>query len=513
MLDGRRFERFEGLDLSKPLDEVGSESAISLLDMDWDRAGNPRSRDGCEAWTAEAGAAAYGELFVHSPSRLLSRRGKTLVAFDPSTQEEAKTQAIESEKHIAFTRFGTPTASYTYIADRVSPLLRYDGTNFTSPKITIKTWTGNEFEESGEKALPVGHFVATWRNAGNRLVVAGTGNEGGPGGETSSDSHVWFSEAADSDTWETTAYAQLTPGDGESIRGLVEWNGQIFVFKQTKLFVFYGQTTDENGVPEFNFRVIDLGSEVIEPRANGPEICVAGEDGVYFLTDEGVWVTTGQAPALISDALSPLADFRPIVGPAAEVIGEVRWPHATGIVGFGEKLLIPTADPEAPGEPGDLSLIYDIKYNRWTVWKTALRSAVEWKAGAEELERLLYFSGVGENHVYRFTRKTDSDPLITMAPHWQSGFYDFDNPDETVITRLKAFGEGTAQIAAADDFGALGSAKELAFGESLGERQLELAQRATHFSHRISGAEGTPFVLYSLTRYIEVSRVPATQDD
>lgn len=512
MLDGRRFDNFGGLDLSKPLDELGSDTAASVLDMDWDRAGNPRSRDGCEKFMGAGGGEPYGPLFVHSPTRLLTRRGTTLAAISDG-KEEVATEATESAKHVSFTRFGTPTASYTYIADRVSTLLRYDGTNFTSPKITIKTWTGTEFEESKEKAAPVGHFVASWRNAGNRLVVAGTSNEGGPGGEKSSDSHVWFSEAADPDTFETTAYAQLTPGDGESIRGMVEWNGQIFVFKQTKLFVFYGQTTDENGVPEFNFRVIDLGSEVIEPLGNGNEIAATGEDGVFFLTDEGVWVTTGQAPSLVSDALSPLADFRPIVGPAADVLGEVRWPHAMGIATFGEKLIIPTADPEAPSEPGDLSFVYDIKYNRWTVWKTSLWSAAEWKAGSESLERLLYVSYSADNQIYRFTRTASTDPLVTMEPHWQSGFYSFENPDETIITRLKAFGEGTASIATAKDFGSVGTAKELAFGESVGEVQLELAQRGTHFSHRISGTEGTPFTIYSLTRYIQVSRVPATQDD
>jgi hypothetical protein len=51
----------------------------------------------------------------------------------------------------------------------------------------------------------------------------------------------------------------LTPNDGEVI---TEWRvgaATLFVFKQTKFFVFYGNSTDGSGNPVFNYRSVDLG--------------------------------------------------------------------------------------------------------------------------------------------------------------------------------------------------------------------------------------------------------------
>ena len=129
------FSRADGLKLNQPLDQVGGDAAIDLLDVDWEGStGVLRSREGAKAFSVEAGAKNYETLFAHSDSRLLARRGgTTLVAFKSSDGKEVagKTATVKA-KHLSFARLGTPAASYSFIADTENTLSS-DTTGPTSP--------------------------------------------------------------------------------------------------------------------------------------------------------------------------------------------------------------------------------------------------------------------------------------------------------------------------------------------------------------------------------------------
>lgn len=494
------FTRWGGLILNRPLDEVGSENACDLLDVDWDNSlGMVRSREGAAAFSPSDAASSYDILFPHSHVRLLARRASTLYAINASGEEA--TSVVVNEKHLSFARMGTPSASYTYIADQENGVKRYDGTDFTSPTATVDKVAG--------RAMPKGRFVAIWPDGGNRLVVAGTPADGGPNGAISSGSHVWFSNPADAEAYEAKAFVQISPGDGEEITGCVAFGGLILVFKETRCFIFYGVSADADGKPVFNFRSVELGTRISPPGAKNAESVVAGTDSVYFVADHGVYATTGAEPSLLSTELEPLARSQALTGPIATTLGTRRWVDAAGIAYMGEAIYVGLAE----GGVVDRVMKYDLRKQSWTILSAALNCLVAWVEQTDTRERI-FFSGTGASNrrIYYYTPATDEDAsAATMEPRWQSGFYDLDLADEKTFVGVKMWGTGSVALKVAEDYGALGAATTFNLGASpaIAQQQKQKGQTATLFSHQLSGT--APWKVQRFDRYLRETRVPETQ--
>jgi hypothetical protein len=505
MLDPTKasFSRAEGLHLNQPLDEVGGEAAIDLLDVDWDGStGALRSREGSKAFTPEAGAANYEAIFAHSDSRLLALRGETtLVAISNSTGKEIAGKSIAVTKnHLSFSRVGTPAASYTYIADSSGTLKRYDGTDFTEPTATV--------DEVAGKAMPKGQFLTTWIDEGNRLVVAGTVANGGPNGAISSSSHVWFASPGNAEAYESTAFVQLNPGDGENIVGCCVWSGQVFVFKETRMFVFGGISPDAAGRPIFNFRSVDLGTRLIAPSIVGGNVCTAGGEGVYFISNDGLWVTTGGEPSLLSEDLEPLASSKALIGPAATTFGNLRWSDVKGIAYSNNAVFIGLGVGHV-----ELLLKFDLRALRWSVWKANLNAFIAWNEETNVHRTRLFFSSADatKKKIYFYTPAESTDAVVTMEPRWQAGFYDVGDVDEKTLTNVKMWGTGEVDLEVAADFGALGNPTTFKLGAApaIAQVQHQKGQTATLFSHRFSGKG--PWSVQRISRYLRETRVPGTQ--
>lgn len=501
------FPEFGGLVLDQALDEIGSGSAADLLDVDWSGStGVVRSREGAARFTAVSAPLNYEAIFAHSDTRLIAQRGAVLAAISQSTKEELPdTIAISAGTHIAFARLGAPAASYTYIADSINSLRRFDGTDFTEPTAVVDGVPGLK--------MPVGVFVANWSDGGNRLVVASTGGEfGGPNMAASSTSHVWFTVPGNPEAFESTAFEEVTPGDGEEIVGCCVWGGEVFVFKETKLFVFYGISADLEGKPIFNYRTVDLGTRILPPGASAErgsgEYVVAGTEGVYFVSNDGLWVTTGGEPSKLSEELSPLADSRPLVGPAAATFGDLRWTDMLGICYFDDAVYVGLGV-----DPIERLLRLDMHTLQWTVWSAALNAMAVWNEEVATHRSRIFFSAsaVGLKDIYSYTPATDADPTVAMDPHWQSGFYDIEEADEKTFVHLKAWGTGEVELEVAEDFGAVGAASTLPLGvaPAIAQKQAQKGQSATLFSHRISGE--APWSVYRIDRYLRETRVAETQ--
>lgn len=501
------FTQFGGLVLDRSLDEIGADRAADLLDVDWTASpGELRSREGVLRFTTSSAPANYEAIFAHSDSRLLAQRGAVLAAISQSTKEELEdTIEIQIGTHIAFTRFGTPAASYSYIADSINTLRRFDGTNFDAPAAIVDGAEG--------KAMPVGVFLASWSDGGNRLVVASTGGGfGGPGGVPSGTSHVWFSNPGEPEGFESTAFVELTPGDGEEIVGCCAWGGKIFVFKETKLFVFYGVSADEDGFPIFNYDTVDLGTRILPPGASAErgsgEYIVAGTEGVYFVSNDGLWATTGGVASSLSEDLSPLAGSRDLVGPAAATIGDLRWTNMLGICYFDNAIYVGLGT-----DPIELLFKFDLRILQWTVWGAALNAMAVWNEEVATHRSRIFFSAsaAGLKDIYFYTPEADVDPTSAMTPYWQPGFYDLEEADEKTLVHLKAWGTGEIDVEVADDFGAVGAATKLVLGAApaIAQKQVQKGQGATLFSHRISG--DAPWSLQRIDRYLRETREPETQ--
>jgi hypothetical protein len=373
------FNKFGGLRLDLPIDEIGGEAAQYLRDVDWDgNTGRLRPRDGFAKLKAADATGPYKALFSHSATRLLATKRVSassvkLVAIDKAGVEQKETTWPETAATACFARYGLPGASYTYCRAGITSakVVRFDGAEFKEPTCSVDGATGKE--------MPRGKFMAAWMAGGERLVVANTAGTGGPGGAVSSNSHVWFSEPATAEGYESTAYVQVSVGDGEEITGLAVYGGVVFVFKETKFFRFYGVDTDEEGRPIFRFTEVSLGegSRMKRPTVtalaeSSDQLACTSSEGVYFCTSAGVFLTTGGPPAKVSQALRPLEEVSPFDGPMAEFLNgsteTFRWP-ATGIACLGSRLIV---------RRYEFMFILDIPTGEWTCWKMPAVSIAIW---------------------------------------------------------------------------------------------------------------------------------------
>jgi hypothetical protein len=492
------FTKFGGLRLDAPVDEVPSDQAIDMLDVDWEGQtdGGIRPRDGASKVTAVAAVYPYFALWRHSDTRLLASTAAANVAIEPGG---AVQKSRPAEGVPIYASLGTPSASYTYMANKGHGISRYDGTNFTpSVKATV--------DGVGEKAMPDSRYIAAWTlgDRANRLVFANTGSTGGPGGAASSVSHVWFSENGSPESFESTAYDQLSVGDGEEITGMVEWSGQLFVFKRTRMFVFYGVDTDEEGKPIFRRKTFDLPSPHFGGSTNGGQRVVAAKDGVYFVCQDGVYVSNGGPPGKASNALLALDVPRAIPGPAAATFGDTRWLDFTQLFYFRSRLYV-------IGE--DLTLVYDMDRGEWLVWKTAITSMASWNADSGGPDYLYFSSG---KNIYRFDPAAESDPTVEMEPRWQSGFYDLGSQDEKEMVGVRAFGSGTIDAQSLSDLDdqPSPSGAHLEFPSS-GSRSVYdengLTDSGVMFSHKLSLEPDSR--IQRLVRYLRETRTSGTKGD
>lgn len=502
-------DSFGGLQLGVPPAVIGETAAYDLLDVDWDTRGVLGSRMGASKLASPAQT--YNRIFgagvefepLGESFAVLARRGELLVEINAKGEETGETLAVSTGR-LNFAQMGIGTLTpITYIANQNEPVKKYDGSVFSSPTATVDGVAG--------KAMPKGHFVAGWQDGANRLVVANTTLEGGPAGAAGSPAHVFFSEPGQPEHFESTAYVQLNPGDGQQIIGMAVWGREVFVFKETYCFVFYGISADAEGKPIFNFRTIDLGTRAIAQAGVGSPNVVAGREGVYFLAQDGVWVTSGGAPVRVTDAL----DFSDQCREPREKLGGLAfpsWRHARGIAYIDGCVYVGIGEEGGEGEIVQKRMFkIDLATGRTAYWKTNFLCFMVWASSWEGAPRL-FFSGAGASTgIYFFTPETNEDPTVEMDPYWLSGAYDLGDPDEKALTETKLWGSGNVDVAVAEDYGEPGEAKTFALGEgsAVAQAQKQRGQDATIFQHKLSGA--APWSVQRITRYLRDSRVSGTE--
>ena len=204
-----------------------------------------------------------------------------------------------------------------------------------------------------------------------------------------------------------------TPGDGEDLVASCRWQDKVFVFKQSRYFVFFG-TVDAtgDGVPLFEFTPVEA-----QAGAGGVRAACAGRDGVYFVCERGVYFTTGDAPQLISFGLDPL--FRGISptwftgrtgDPAAMDEATICWVDELLYVG------IPAAGS------GRVTLVYDPRTQWWGYDDMPLLAGAPVRYGGSDQ---LVLSSPGIHGVRRHGRDLFDDDGVMIPVAWRSGWHDF----------------------------------------------------------------------------------------
>lgn len=288
-------------------------------------------------------------------------------------------------------------------------------------------------------------YVALWPGQ-NRLVQAGYyAAADSPSGANGGPSTLFFSDENAPETYQATNFVQLDPGDGERITGVVGFQNQLFVFKYTKVYVFYGVDPDDDGAPLPRYRTMTLPDPIAitaDPTLWDP-VC-AGPDGVYFITAQGLWKTTGGTPARvplkISNVFSGILTGSLIANFRMDVPGQIHLGFTGDRLWF---LFVPVG-----GGTANTALFWDTKANACMGWNFLAPSCVPlYMSGtASWTGTPRFYFGVrgGGIHLWKDSLGvyTDLSNTVAVLGSYETGFDSLGGSGEARIRYIDVWGLG-----------------------------------------------------------------------
>lgn len=430
----------KGLNLRDKPDAIDPAEAIDLLNVSFSDRGAIEQRPGYDNLTGSAltnRVASLEPFYTSSGTKqLLAGCGTRLEALEASGAVKASATGLTNAVW-DFVRFGKPNAEVAYAGNGTDTLRKWDGASWTAPTATV--------DGEAAKAMPKAGALAVWPAGGNRLVATGfSTTTGGPNGATSSPDHVWFSDPGNPEAWHTKTPeendVQLMPGNGEPIKAVIAWRELLFVFKETVFFVFYGVGVNTEGSPEFLFRAVEAGVGMVSPRA----VCVH-RTGVYFMSRQGVYRTTGEEPELISSLIEPLwtGDVSPFFKGGVIAQGSIT-ECAMGVHQDRIYLSYPTISAN------NRTLVYDPKYDWWSLYTIPASCLASFRPSSSP--ELVFGYASGEKYVGRHTFGYTNDDGTAIESFWRSGWFDLANPDVKTLRSAKVWGSGIVEMDRDSDF-------------------------------------------------------------
>lgn len=450
-----------GLDLaSDPLDS----DCLRAHNVTFRSKGRVRARPGTQRVSGTLSTNAYGVAAIQTAANVIdvvTRTGAALVAYSIGGAAPYSFGTNPDMSGSAF--IGTPTTSALYIGRAMTAgLVKYiPGTGFAAATLVPKA-TPPDPNLADVAAYPRAFFLAVtpWDN---RLVVANTDLQGTPG--TANPSRVGFSGPGKPDTWQENHFVDLTPGDNEPILGMVSWRDKVFVFKQTKYFVFYSTTSDGDGNPVFNYTAVHNRPGIfhrytVDKLAGATKAC-AGRMGVYYIGSDGVYRTTGTDSVRVSAPLEPLFEGEvPTYWDAGEALmntGEAC------IAAGGGKVYVALRLRHADGPT---ILVFDEDTGNWAVWEIPLETATinSWFIGgltpivdvtdpfaqSDGLVMTLnwYEFSMWDAAIVRTNPSIATDQNVTSTPAafsttYHTGLLDMGTVNEKVLREVEIQGSGT----------------------------------------------------------------------
>jgi hypothetical protein len=459
--------QFGGLNLTAAPDEVGPFQCIDCLNIDLDKRGQVRSRDGYTNFVTPSNVNRFYQI-----TRFYTTAGLKQVVFSGQTKVGAgpivpKVWAYDNaatplssagvSAGALLVRTGTPSAEYLYALDATTTWTRWNGTAFSTVL-----------------GMPAARFAAV-QATDNRLVVGYVGTNV---------SRVQFSDPGAPETFGANNYVDLDPGDGEPITAIAAWHELVFVFKQTKYFVFYGTSTGPTGDPVFNYRPVRItGAYADNSILTRPAI--AGTEGVYFFDGRSVWLTSGGEPTRVSSAIDPYLQAKtlPFFSSASgldtsSIFASISLSYAVGRLWL-----------TLPASSGSTTFVYDPELATWMLWNMPVTSATQVRLSADNEE--LVFASTTNGSVYRFGPAYSDDNGTAITSRYRSGLYDLGIPDaEKDIRATRVYGTGAPTFKMSKDFGSLGTGQALTLGTSpaiASGMATNNPRPATLFSYELSG--------------------------
>jgi hypothetical protein len=502
-----------GLNLRDGVDVVQEDQALDARNVLFSTRGAVGQRSGYAKLTSAAAAARYDSLssFYKSDGtkQIIAGRGGDLDVLN-SGGSVIDTTALPTASPHYFQRFGGPTEEAIYIANGTDAVRKWDGAAFSAPVYVGTT--------------PTGKFLGL-SSTDNRLVSARF--SGATAGNNPST--VRFSSEGDPETWGATHYVDLTPGDGEEIMGVASWRDLIFVFKQSKFFVFFGQTVDDDGEPVFNYRPVDAGSGLVTSDA----LAVA-EQGVYYLDRTGIYFTTGNQPVRVSDVVEPIFHGGSSVYYTGGELNDGSI-EQTSMVYHDERLWL--SFPSGASAVNDRQLVFDPHEKWWTLFDMPMGAMAKFRPG--DVEEIVFGYSSGDNHLGRYVEgaygtdnaEQDGSGGDAIAAFWQGGWFNYATAVIKTIRESKLSGSGLVTVEFFRDYRQTASwSKQVALSASGGlwddgtlwdsggfwgpsgalqTKAIRKAIRGEVFSVRFSNAElNRTFAVHRLTTHIREARVP-----
>lgn len=441
-----------GWNLAAQPDVLKPDQAIDLLNVDFTDVGGIRQRDGYAKLTSSALTNRADSLFQFVKSdgsrQILAGAGTRLEALSTAGAVLASATGLSGGPW-SFAEFGTPNATVAYAGNGTDTLRKWDGSAWSAPTATVNG--------TPSLAMPKGRLLAAW---GERLVVSGFDTTtGGPNGTTSSPSHLYFSDAANPESYSTASAAvQLRPGDGEQIQGLIAWGPYLFAFKETAFWVFSGADTQSDGSPEYLRRPVDTEAGAIAPGA----ICAA-RDGVYFLGRNGVYRTTGGPPQLVSQIIDPF-----FTGSGASLAFSSTLPINAGQIANAqmafhrERIYLSVATNLSTN---DRTLVFDPRYGWWSVYDLPAAALASIRLG--NFEELVFAYATGANDLGRHSNAYADDAGTAIRSYWRSGWFDLGIPNIKTIRMWEVWGRGKVIAGMGYDYLNSAQAASLDFGAGI----------------------------------------------
>jgi hypothetical protein len=459
--------RFAGLQLAADPEEAGA-YAIDLLNVDFDHDGRVRTRNGYADF-ATSPAPLEGVVNAGIGAQFVGIGETKIYVGTENTLATGSSVLATYPRRLA--NFGAPTGTFVYAPVGTSnvKLTKWDGTTLSYPTVNYSAYYAG---------------VTPWDN---RLVLA---SEYGP---TANPHRVRFSDAGLPETYSANNYVDLHPGDGEEILGICEYQNQLFVFKKSRFYVFYGTSTDSTGNPVFNYRTVEgagIHNEAVAPGM----LCCATTSGVYFVGADGVYRTTGGFPQKVSSQIDPL--FR-ANSTAYSTIAE-DWNHNMSLVRsmceFQGRLYLVAGNYDNGTTTGFL-LVFDPNTSNWTYWDINAQSAFVFRNDVfQSAPTSLIINMRTSGDLKRMGEAYTTDDGAAIVSKYRTGFLDFGSPGaEKRIRNLLLVGTGTPTVKLArNDAVTLetGSTVTLGTSPAVSEGYLNAGGLGRNFSIEVSSTSG-----------------------
>jgi hypothetical protein len=446
-----------GLNLRDKSDAVGEKEAIDLLNVTFTERGAIRQRDGYDDLTPADltnRVDSLGPFYKADGTRqLVAGCGTRLEVLGTSGAVVASLAGLAGGPW-QFLRFGAPGTETLYACNGADTPRKWDGAAWTAPTALVNGVAAAAMPRAGALAITASVPGQTsGSSATNRMLATafGTQANAGPGGFATNPSRWFMSNPGQPEIWETDGnlspirgknFGDLTPGDGEQIMTAVTWRELIFIFKESKFFVLWGESANTDGTPIFNFR------EVVNSIGLASKMAVAvGRDGVYFFNRMGVYRTTGGNPELISDVIRPLWTGDPEVYYRGSPINLNQLPLVR-MAWHAEQVFI--AIPTGSSAFNDRLLVYDVEHRWWTVYDIAASALTGFRRS--DRNELHHGYATGLQRVGHRSYGADLDRGAPMVSRWRSGWTDYGASQQTTVRETRVWGSGAVNVDFSVDF-------------------------------------------------------------